>query len=184
MEEPYQKMTNLVNASKTDFGMLLMEHLRRYPAMQLPDIYKLAHQASLGSEHAIKDHAAAQRWLDQELSQLGEGSAEPVPDPISPDGRILRLHLRPFLAQGGDPGLLLKAFLRTANEFRGSLAELQAHWTDVERLAVEGCLPFTHAEVQEYGCSLAAQGYPAVHHSAAYAAAYSPAYRVVAIDFL
>lgn len=177
------KMMIPASSAKPDFETILIAHLRRYPMMQVADIYKLVHQASLGSEHANRDQIAAQRWLEQELAQLGEGPEEPLNDPISPGGHILRIHLRPFLAEGGNPGSLLEAFLRTANEFQGSLAELQACWAEVSWLAAKGCLPFGIAEVQDFGQSMAAQGYPAVHHSAAYTAAYRPAYRVVAVEF-
>lgn len=166
------------------FQAILTHHVTRYPAMRLEDVYKLVHQAALGSEHAVSDWGAAQRWLEQELAGLGEGPAEPLLDPISPDACILRVHLWPFVASSGDVAQLLEAFVRTASEYRGSTAQLQVYWTNVEEMAATGRLPFQQADVQDYWRQMELMGYPAAHHSAVYKATYRPAYRVVAYEFL
>jgi hypothetical protein len=152
--------------------------------MRLVDVYKLAHQACLGSEHAVSDWTQAERWLEEELAQLGEGPTEPMLDPISTDGRLVRVHLRPFLASDGDVAELLEAFVRTANGYRGSTAQLRAYWADVEVIAGTGRLPFQRAEAEVHWRQMEALNCPAVRHSGAYAAAYLPAYRVVAAEFL
>lgn len=169
---------------QTGFQRIVARHMARYPAMQLEDVYKLAHQASLGSEHAVPDRAHAQRSLEQELAQLGDGPAEAMLDPISPDARILRVHLRPFVASDGDMAQLLEAFVRTANEYRGSTRQLRSHWTSVEVMTATGHLPFTPTDAQAFWLQMESASYPAVHHSAAYQVAFRPAYRVVAHEFL
>jgi hypothetical protein len=166
------------------FRQILTDHLARYPLMQVEDAYKLVHQASLGSEHAVSDVARAREWLTHELAHLGEGPVEPVLDPISADGRILRVHLRPYVANGGDPARLLDAFVRTANGLQGSTDQLLICWASVEQMAAAGRLPLSQALVREYAVRMARLNYPAVHHSDAYRAAYRPAYRVIARDFL
>ena len=35
--------------------IVLPAHFSRYPAMKIQDIYKLIHQAALGSEHAVSN---------------------------------------------------------------------------------------------------------------------------------
>jgi hypothetical protein len=166
------------------FQQILTDHLARYPLMQVEDVYKLVHQASLGSEHAVSDVARAREWLAHELTHLGKGPAEPILDPISADGRILRVHLRPYIATGGDPARLLDAFVRTANGFQGSIDQLRIYWAHVEQMAVAGHLPFSQALVREYAVRMEELNYPVVHHSDAYRAAYRPAYRIIARDFL
>ena len=101
-------------------NQLLSAHLVRYPAMQLDDIYKLLHQAALGPGHAMDNPAAARKRLDQELAAMGEASAEPLRDIISPDGRLGRVHLRSYLAAGGTPDALHRAFVETANSYPAS----------------------------------------------------------------
>jgi len=159
------------------FESILKSHLARYPEMQIQDVYKLIHQAALGSEHAVTNPKAARAWLKQELAQMGEANAEPMIDPISADGQILRVHLRPFLAHGGDPESLLTAFVRTANEFHGDKQTLKNYWDIATRLEV-----FPSAALDDFIQSM--KGYPAVHHSAIYTRRYRPAYRVILQKYL
>ena len=117
---------------------ILVNHFSRTPAMQAQDVYKLLFQAALGSEHAVDDEKSVRIWLARELTEMGAGPNDPLLDPISPDGQTLRVHLRPYLHSGKDPEILLKAFLRTAAEWRGSTETLKAygkqaaHWLKTE----------------------------------------------------
>jgi hypothetical protein len=162
---------------------VLIEHYNRYPLMQLPDVYKLVHQASMGSGHAVNNRETALRWLEQEIASLGAGPDDPLLDPISPDGGILRIHLRPFLAHGGNPALLLDAFIRTANEIHGSNRQLKDYWDEVEKMVVATELPFSRNDVRTFSEEMDVDNYLAIHHSQVYVAAYKPAYRVVAKIF-
>jgi hypothetical protein len=187
---------------------LLRSHLARYPLLQLEDLYKLLHQGALGSEHAVTSPGAAREWMEDEIAGLGPGPEEPLIDPVSADGRIARVHLRPFLAGGGDRDALLSAFVRTANEHHGSKQEFLASWGVAESLAMAGApemaetpplagesgvtpflarpalLPFSRAAMSAFFAPLAAAGAPAVHHSETFERAYAPAYRVVRIELL
>ena len=132
-----------------DCVRLLRRHLARYPEMQLPDFYKLVHQASMGSEHAVTDERRARSCLEQELARIGEGPEEPMLDPIRPDGAVLRVHLRPYLASGADPDRLLEAFVRTAGEVAGSSSGQAVHLRhggsrvpgNSSLAGVQGCIP-------------------------------------------
>ena len=156
------------------FESILASHFARYPAMQLADLYKLIHQAAMGSEHAICGEASVREWLTRELAEMGAGPAEPLPDLLSAQTGIVRIHLRPYLASGGDLERLLDGFLRTANEFQGNPQTLKQYW----RIAT-GLGRFPVAEMDAFILARQAQGYPAVHHSPEYRHLYRPAYRVV-----
>jgi hypothetical protein len=158
---------------------VLARQLARFPALGPQDVYKLVFQATMGSRHAGLDSAMASRWLEEETRNLGPGPAEPAVDTISADGRMVRVNLRPFLAGGGDRAALLRAFVRTAREFRGSPTDLERQLGLVARLAADGELPLPAAPLSRYFARMKAAGYPAADHSAAYEAAYHPAYRVV-----
>jgi hypothetical protein len=159
------------------FEAILRSHFARYPEMQIQDVYKLIHQAALGSEHAVTDRHATRVWLEREIMQLDNKDAEPMIDPISADGQIARVHLRPFLAQGGDPEALLTAFIRTANEFHGNEQAVKNYWDIATRLGF-----FPRAAMDSFIQSM--QNYPAVHHSEIYNQRYRPAYRVVLQKYL
>jgi hypothetical protein len=165
-------------------GRILAAQYRRYPRLQMADLYKLLHQASLGSEHAISDEAGVRAWLDRELATMGAGPEEPLIDGISPAGEIVRVHLRPYVAAGHDPEKLLAAFLRTAREVRGSTAGLRHYGEVAERMASAGRLPFPPDQVAAFMRRMEQQGFPAAHHSPIYDELYRPAYRVVARMFL
>ena len=139
---------------------ILQDHRARYPDMQVQDVYKLLHQAALGSEHAVSDPDSARDWLTRELAEMGAGVMEPLIDPISPGGEIVRVHLRPFVAAGHESKVLLDVFIRSANKYRGEVRLLDLYWREAL-----GILPFSMGEMTEFYDSLRSRNYPAVHHS-------------------
>jgi hypothetical protein len=155
---------------------IVRDHLSRYPALQIQDLYKLVHQAALGSEHAVSDRGSVERWLTRELAEMGEGIPEPLIDPISHDGAIVRIHLRPYVTTGHDAMRLLDAFIRTANNHHGDVQLLEQYWQDVMTMDI-----FPVSEMDEFFGELKEKGFPAVHHSAEYESLYKPAYRVVSL---
>jgi hypothetical protein len=177
-----------VVAQVGDMRQVLELHLARYPDMQVGDLYKLLHQAAMGSEHAISSREAARQWLIREVEALGDPPAqladEPLIEPISPGGRLVRVNLRPYLREGGDMEVLLDAFVQTAEHYSGDAATLDDYCRNAIDLAREGALPFSSSDLQARFAELKRQGYPAVHHSATYREAYGPSYRVVARKLL
>jgi hypothetical protein len=152
----------------------------RYPELGTADLYKLLHQGALGSEHAVPSAEAAARWMDEELSSMGDGPSEPLVDTIAPGGAFVRVHLRPFVEAGGSSAELLSAFVRTANAAAGSEEALACALTAASAMARDGRLPLSHGDWDGYVRRRREEGYPAVHHSEAFVARYRPAYRVVA----
>jgi hypothetical protein len=165
-------------------GRILAAQYRRYPCLEIVDLYKLLHQASMGSEHAVTDEDGARAWLERELATMGAGPEEPLIDYISPSGEIVRVHLRPYVEAGHDPEKLLEAFWRTAREYRGSAERLQQYGDVAEQMAFAGLLPPQPDQIGEFMQRMEQQGFPAVHHSRIYERLYQPAYRVVARTFL
>jgi hypothetical protein len=146
--------------------------------MQIQDMYKLLHQAAMGSEHAVTDPESARNWLKRELAEMGEGLQEALIDPISLGGEIARVHLRPFVAAGHNKDILLDAFIRTANEVYGDVRLLEGFWQ-----AAISTSKFSSVKMEEFFQSMKEKNYPAVHHSPEYEKLYRPAYRVVALNF-
>lgn len=162
-----------------DISSILLDHQRRYPLWQIKDVYKLLHQAAMGSEHAVQDEAGVHAWMVRELKKMKEGPDDPLIDTLSLDDAIVRVHLRPFVAKGYDPEKILKAFIQTAREYCGSWSRL-AHFLQV---AVEmtsiGALDFNQRDMTHFFDKMQYLNYPARHHSAEYETAYRPAYRVI-----
>jgi hypothetical protein len=168
----------------TTLSGVLRDNIARYPAMQVQDLYKLLHQAAMGSEHAIQDQQAARSWMERELAEMGTGPDDPLLDPLSPDGQILRLHLRPYLRAGKDPERVLQAFFRTANEWCGSIHTLKMYGKVAAQLAQAGIGMIRQDEIRIIFDKMESQGFPAIHHSDVYRRIYRPAYRVVARQFM
>ncbi len=165
-------------------GQLLSHHLKRYPLMQLDDVYKLLHQAALGPGHAVQDAASARSRFDEEVKTLGAGPEEPVADVISPDGRLARIHLRAYIEAGHNVDALFDAFVQTAKKYPPSGDKLTKFCGCLGDLAAAGGIPFAQKQIVAHFATVAKSGYPVVSHSAAYRDAYKPAYRVVALDYL
>ncbi len=163
---------------------ILADHFTRTPSMQPQDIYKLLFQAALGSEHAVADQQSARIWLAREISGMGDGPSAPLLEPLSPDGQLLRVHLRPYINSGKDPETLLHAFIQTANEWHGSTQTLKMDAAEAVTFlrSWTGSLP--PEDFRTFFTSMEDQGFPSVHHSAEYIRLYRPAYRVVARKFL
>lgn len=165
-------------------GQLLAQHFQRYPRMEAADVYKLLHQAAMGPGHAIDDAAHARATLEAEVARLGEGPEDPIADPISPDGKLARIHLRPYLAAGHTVKVLIDAFVQTGRTFPGAPERLEKFCGCLGELATTGSIPISRDEVERYFQAIAERAYPVVHHSDTYRDVYRPAYRVVALDLL
>lgn len=152
--------------------------------MEVQDLYKLIHQASMGSKHAVQDLDATRTFLEREVNELIGGPDEPIQDIISPDWRIARINLRPYLASNAKLSKLLDAFVRTATEFEGSSSRLKRFISYAEHLADERFFSFSRTVIRTFFDQMEVKGFPAVHHSASYTGAYQPAYRVILHKFL
>lgn len=166
-------------------GRLIDDHVTRYPAMEPADAYKLLYQGVLGPEHLIASPEAFAARLRAEYDAAPPDKAEPLWEPVRPDGTLGRVNLRPLKARGGGVEQLITGCLQTAGRAWGTPAELQAAWAAFVDLCRGGrWAAFSPAGVLALSERLAAEGYPAAHHSAAYREAYRPAYRLVsARDF-
>jgi len=158
-------------------------HLDGHPLARGDDLYKFLHQAVYGPGHAIPNRQAAATYLDRELEDLGpplEGEASC--EMLGGEPELVRVNLRPFVAAGGNPELLLDAFVVSANTGRGNAQRMQF----VLRLASSwlkcASRPDLSQELEDLAAELADKGYPAVHHSEDYREIYRPAYRVVTAD--
>ena len=120
--------------------------------------------------------------LRRELAEMGPGPAEPLVDPIRADGRLARVHLRPWREAGLDPAALLEAFLKTAAVWREAPGEMGQTLQQAVAGAVD--LGLASEAVARLAGRMREQGYPATHHSATYTRLYRPAYRVVAVGLL
>lgn len=168
--------------SDEKISTLIQTHLARYPKSEMMDVYKLLHQATFGPGHAIASKKAAREWLEQEVALLVPPSQEPLIENIHPDGQIVRLYLRPYLAQGGKVNVLLDAFVRSAEQVRPDASLMAQRWQVFEAACQAGAAwtqPFDSHEMSLFSRARQRENWPAVHHSPTYETAYHPKYRVL-----
>jgi hypothetical protein len=153
----------------------LKTHLKRYPDMQLSDVYKLLHQASFGATHAITKRDSTLQWLLHE-SRLYQGAGDaPLLESVSDDQMRVRLHLHPYLAAGGDSEALVDALIADGGADVSMADQMADYWNAFAEMRHN----FPTREVDLFGMTYARQNWCAVQHSPQFIAAYQPAYRVL-----
>jgi hypothetical protein len=170
---------------RTDDSILpvLNQHFRRYPDMEAEDIYKLVHQAAMGNGHLFTDTAGAKLYLLNELDEIEADTTEPLIELLSPEGRTVRLNLRPFKARGGDADELFEAMVRSATTFGQDPERLERWWNEIMDEAEYGTIPNDRSTLRQLFERMKADGFPARHHSETYEAQYRPSYRVLLREF-
>lgn len=161
----------------------LADHIHRHPIAGAADVYKFLHQSEYGPGHMISDDDAPRRYLERELSLVDSRKSQGMMcESLAGDPSMVRVHLGPFVQAGHDPESLLNAFVESANRIEGNASAMARSlaaavgWletNDRQKLAVE---------LDQLKSRLEDRGYPAVHHSDPFRAAYDPHYRVILED--
>jgi hypothetical protein len=161
---------------------LIQSHVTRYPLMDVQDVYKLLHQSVFGPGHSIPNKKAAREWLEQEAGLCTPNKAEPLFESVHPEHELVRVNLRPYLAVGGRLPNLLDAYIRSAEAVNGNAAQMAEYWAIFAGEAKAGKFAGTNIDTRLIaltGRTRAAENWPAIHHSPAYARQYKPIYRVL-----
>ena len=158
---------------------LLLRQFKKYPKMQLCDAVKLVYQNTFGGGHMIHNEADSLRRLNDEYAAVRKSSEGTVFEGIG--NGLCRLHLHAL--HGISIATVNRFFVLSANAVRGSVSRFEENITVFMRCCETHELPFDVEDVKRYINVLKADGYPPVSHSAAYRAAYHPAYRVVGAAF-
>jgi len=170
--------------TETTIESLIKNQFAKYPKMEARDLYKYLHQAALGSEHAVKDTNAVKAWMKKEIAGLDTATTNDLEEQLSPDGNLVRINLRAFIKSGENTEQLLKAFISTANNYRGSKETLVKYLNTAKDLIKIKAISIDENIFNALVTELEKAGYPAVHHSVNYAKEYKPAYRVISKKYL
>ncbi len=163
--------------------MLLMQQYQNYPQLQAEDIFKYLFQSSFGCEHLATSYETALRYIQNEYAAMSE-TASACTEQL--DGAYSRIHLG-VLRKGLRPETLAMLFCLSAQTEPDGKARLMQKLEIAQELILNSKLPLDMHDFAPKLEAWRAQGFPAVHHSDAFRAAYHPAYRVIAnkyADFL
>ena len=150
-------------------------HCSRYGALQVTDLFKFLHHSTFGCAHLVGDVTAAEEWLQREMDTCS--SCCQTVEMLS--GGFCRVHLPHLRALGVSARSFARLFALSAEKTAGSTEELEARLSLALDMAQQGQLPFSREELAAAADAWRQAGYPAQHHSAAFRAAYAPAYRVL-----
>lgn len=160
-----------------DPAPLIRHHLDRYPLMGVQDVYKMLYQGEFGVGHLLGDGKGARRYLLEELATMDTTDrGEELLEPVSADGGMVRVNLRPFRRLGHSPDLLLQAMTATVAGTNGDTARFVTGW---HSFAASACAEqFDQAELRQWDERVRRGEIVIAHHSPRYTGAYRPAYRV------
>jgi hypothetical protein len=150
-----------------------------HPRMEMADLYKLLYQAEFGPGHLLANADAAKEYLLLEAKSRGPNSSQPLTEPCSPDGSVIRVNLAPFLARNLSFDDLFTVMKESAGEISGSEKSLRSTWRQVGELIDAFAIPFPKERYQEFSKFVQDYKFPEVHHSREYTLEYHPSYRVV-----
>ena len=162
-----------MNNEKTKNAIL--NHFKRYPKMQLQDLFKFLHQSSFGCEHFVSSQERALEYLKKEALGVRKNSKVKI-DKL--DGDFSRLPLG-YLTRGLSVETLAKLFFLSAQEQVDGQEKLQEKLNVALQLIKEKALPFDESEFLQAKERWKQFNFSAVHHSHEFRKLYTPSYRVV-----
>lgn len=158
---------------------LLTTHFNAYPQAEIADILKFLHQSAFGCEHLLTDLQRVTRYIQTEYN-TAKPAEKILIQPL--DGDFCRISLS-VLQQGLTAETLGRLFFLSAQPQENAVQALEEKLSVLLQLCKDRILPFDTDAVSEEIASWKAIGYPARRHSAAFHAAYAPAYRVIKKEF-
>lgn len=168
------------SVDEKDLERLVNLHLKAHDGLQLQDVYKLLYQGVFGPEHLLHHPEKARSYLQEEwLSLQPWRKDEPLIEPVSLDGKMVRVNLRPYKTSGKSWEALWEVFLTSAKASRPEVDKFAELWQRLLDLCLKEKIPFSPQEVAAMGEEMACKSYPALHHSSDYQRNNYPGYRVV-----
>jgi len=158
----------------------LTRHLTTHPVFTAQDVYKFVHHSVAGPGHLIPSKEEALAYLQYEIANLKEAAqSEPLYEELGGELDLVRLNLRPYVKKGGDPLRLVEAMQMTAASVTLNKEEMARRLRIGASLLAERGLQKERDTLVNMLEENASRGFPALHHSEGYGAAYHPAYRVI-----
>lgn len=175
-----------IDENKEGWMNLILEHLNRYPEMEVQDLYKFIYQATLGPAHLGTNEKIILSYLNREIESINADPEIDLVENISPSGKYVRINLKKFKDKSGNIKLLANVIALSAKEKvlseripLGNMEILNKRWEMVARMVDSGDLPFDREEFRQFSDFIISNKSEIPHHSKKYRECYSPSYRVV-----
>lgn len=159
----------------------IIEHLKRYPMMEIADMVKLLYQSEFGGGHMIKNPEASLERLERECRDLDHGQSQMRWEKIGNHmGRLFLGGLSEHLSLE----TVNRFFVNSAWRVNASIKAFEEKLDLLVEMCREGSLPFDCRELESWLDVYREKGYPLIHHSDIYRKLYHPSYRVISEDYL
>jgi len=167
---------------------LCLEQVRRYPLMQVTDLFKLAYQHVFGGGHLVTNEQESLERLRQEVQasaashtpDLSHSITSTDADRFEPIGNDLyRLHLNGIENTGIEITTVNRFFIRTAEEITGTVDQFRETIGILREWILSGSSPFSLHEFDGLLLDYDFDTCPPFSHSPAFRSEYAPAYRIV-----
>ena len=158
---------------------LLLEHYNKYPKLEVQDILKFIFQSACGCEHMVSDYQRALEYIRYEYADMLP--QEPQIDAL--DGDYSRVHLA-CIGIYFTSEQLADMFIRSARPEPDAKAKIEEKLSVARGLIESGQIKLDLNEFDAATEEWKNLGFPAIHHSDKFKAAYHPAYRVIHNDLL
>ena len=162
---------------------IILEHIKKYPLMEIRDVAKLIYQSEFGGGHMIPNPQTSLNRIQEEYKSLGTEALN-VSSVIENIGNgLARIYLS-CLDHGISANVLNEMFVHSANNKKGTIAGLEEKIELVISMCQNSLLPYCMEDALEFFEAWENDGYPAMSHSEIYRQNYYPAYRVVEDNFV
>ncbi len=158
---------------------LIFYHLKRYPAMELEDVYKLLYQSVMGPSHILQNKESAYSYLKREFESHDDNYETKLYVDISLDHDLVRLNI-PLFRKEGSFDALFDMMLETQKKVRHDKEMLKCYWIELGLLINEKNFEqFTPDTWNKLNKILLENDFPHLSHSKSYKNLYKPSYRIV-----
>lgn len=162
---------------------LIRSHVQRYSELDIMDVYRLLHQAVFGPGRPLTHVKTEREWLDSETQSATPNPEGILLESVHPEGQIVRLHLRQYLAVHGDLRKLLDAYIDSSQKVHGDASTIAAWWEIFHDLCRPQVGPmanrFDARTISLIGRTRQSENWSAMHHSPPFLQMYKPLYRVL-----
>lgn len=162
---------------------IILEHVKKYPLMEIRDVAKLIYQSEFGGGHMIPNSQMSLKRIQEEYNSLNPIALN-VSSVVENIGNGLSRIYLSCLNHGISADVLNEMFVYSANNKKGTVEGLEEKIDLVASMCHEGLLPYSLDEVMEFFEAWEQDDYPAMSHSETYRQNYYPAYRVVENNFV
>ena len=154
----------------------VLDHIKKYPEMELQDILKMLFQNEFGPKHLAENEIECFKSLSTEINSIDYNENEELFEDIGCD--TLRLNLK-AIPVGTDLNYINKIIVNSASEFCGTNEKLVVKFGLLVVMAENQEIPFDIERVRDETNAFAKNGFKPISHSEVYKQNYSPSYRVI-----